>query len=196
MSDPTRHADCDSPTSLENPGAISWYAQGLRFSCTRCGACCTGEPGHVWVDGEEIARLATFLGMSVEEFGRRHLRALASGYSLKERPNGDCEFWDRQRGCTVYAARPDQCRTWPFWPEHVRTAQDWAEVTEVCPGAGRPDGRWYSREWIDAATLLTASRWSGQGAPADNLVARAELPASTHEVCGPDAVVNPKDPTP
>ena len=24
-----------------------WYNDGLRFTCTRCGHCCTGEPGFV-----------------------------------------------------------------------------------------------------------------------------------------------------
>ena len=28
-----------------------WYRDGLRFECTRCGACCTGAPGYVWVTG-------------------------------------------------------------------------------------------------------------------------------------------------
>ena len=37
-----------------------WYDAGLKFQCTRCGACCTGAPGYVWVNGEEIARLAAY----------------------------------------------------------------------------------------------------------------------------------------
>ena len=36
----------------------TWYQDGLAFECTRCGACCTGAPGYVWVNDEEIARLA------------------------------------------------------------------------------------------------------------------------------------------
>ena len=35
-----------------------WYRDGLAFTCTRCGACCTGAPGYVWVDADEIAALA------------------------------------------------------------------------------------------------------------------------------------------
>ena len=30
--------------------AEPWYRDGLRFECTRCGHCCTGAPGYVWVD--------------------------------------------------------------------------------------------------------------------------------------------------
>ena len=25
-----------------------WYRDGLRFQCTQCGNCCTGDPGVVW----------------------------------------------------------------------------------------------------------------------------------------------------
>src|SRR5438105_3224904 len=35
-----------------------WYQDGLRFSCTRCGHCCTGEPGFVWVCAAARAALA------------------------------------------------------------------------------------------------------------------------------------------
>ena len=39
-----------------------WYKDGLRFECTQCGACCSGEPGFVWVADEEIAGMAGLLG--------------------------------------------------------------------------------------------------------------------------------------
>ena len=31
-----------------------WYRDGLRFTCTRCGNCCTGAPGYVWVDADAM----------------------------------------------------------------------------------------------------------------------------------------------
>ena len=34
-----------------------WYAGGLRFTCTGCGDCCTGAPGYVWVNQQEIDAL-------------------------------------------------------------------------------------------------------------------------------------------
>ena len=47
-----------------------WYAQaGLRFKCSQCGDCCTGAPGFVWVNKEEIAKLAEAAGIDdIEEF--------------------------------------------------------------------------------------------------------------------------------
>ena len=35
-----------------------WYADGLSFTCTQCGNCCTGGPGYVWISDMEIDRLA------------------------------------------------------------------------------------------------------------------------------------------
>ena len=42
-----------------------WYHKGLRFRCTGCGDCCTGEPGFVWVNSEEIQTLAEAIGLAV-----------------------------------------------------------------------------------------------------------------------------------
>jgi uncharacterized protein len=125
-----------------------WYRDGLAFTCTKCGACCTGAPGYVWVNLEEIGKLAEFRGLSVEEFGVQFVRQVGDRLSLIERPGGDCIFWDRKVGCTVYPARPIQCQTWPFWPENVASPQDWKHVTRICPGSG--EGQVFSVEEIQA----------------------------------------------
>ena len=39
-----------------------WFKDGLRFTCTGCGDCCSGAPGFVWVSEEDIERLANHLG--------------------------------------------------------------------------------------------------------------------------------------
>src|SRR5947208_1066324 len=44
-----------------------WYADGLRFRCTRCGNCCTGPPGVVWVNDAEIHAIAQLRGEAPEE---------------------------------------------------------------------------------------------------------------------------------
>jgi Fe-S-cluster containining protein len=123
-----------------------WYRDGLSFTCTRCGACCTGAPGYVWVTVEEIARLAESRGEPIEEFSKRYVRRVGARYSLIEKPGGDCVFWDAKAGCTVYQARPIQCRTWPFWEENVETPEDWERTTEACPGSGR--GRLHTADEI------------------------------------------------
>src|SRR6516165_2359859 len=92
-----------------------WYQEGLRFRCTRCGHCCTGAPGYVWVNDEEIAAIAGHRGDDVDEFRTMHVRQVGSRQSLREKANGDCIFYDKYQGCTIYPVRPKQCRTWPFW---------------------------------------------------------------------------------
>ena len=79
----------------------------------------------------------------VEEFSARFVRQVGHRYSLVERPGGDCIFWDKKAGCTVYPARPVQCQTWPFWPENVETPDDWDVRSIRLPGVG-PRPRVYS----------------------------------------------------
>ena len=122
----------------------SWYADGLRFSCTQCGDCCTGEPGYVWLTRAEIRRLARFLEVTVNDFGERYLRQVGRRYSLIERPNGDCAFYDK--GCSVYPVRPLQCRSYPFWHENLESSEAWLEVADECPGVNQ--GRLYAVEEI------------------------------------------------
>ena len=115
-----------------------WYQDGLRFTCSQCGDCCTGAPGFVWVNKEEIAALATRMLMAVDEFERQYVRRVGIRKSLVEFPNGDCAFLDGQtRKCTVYEDRPRQCRTWPFWESNIRTPAAWQLTCEVCPGSGQ-----------------------------------------------------------
>ncbi len=122
-----------------------WYREGLSFSCTRCGDCCTGAPGYVWVEQEEIEELAKFLGLSPGKFGERYLRKVGRRYSLLEKPGGDCIFFDK--GCTVYPARPVQCRTFPFWRSHLKSQRAWDEIAGECPGIGQ--GKFYAASDIE-----------------------------------------------
>ncbi len=114
-----------------------WYETGLRFTCTRCGHCCTGEPGFVWVDDADLAALAEHLGETIEAVRGLYTKGTPRGRTLREKANGDCVFYDKQAGCTVYAARPPQCRTWPFWESNIASPEAWQKTCEVCPGAGR-----------------------------------------------------------
>lgn len=115
--------------------ADAWYKDGLRFTCTQCGNCCTGAPGYVWINDEEIIALAKRLGLDESSFRRKYTRSLAKrGTSLVEKANNDCVFFATGKGCTVYEDRPKQCRTWPFWKPLVRSRSDWTEASQGCPG--------------------------------------------------------------
>ena len=134
------------PASLRNGDRVTseqqqggpWYQEGLRFECTQCGNCCTGAPGYVWVNAEEIAALAEHCGQSIAEFESKYVHTVGSRKSLVEFKNGDCVFFDSEkRTCKVYGLRPRQCRTWPFWDSNVKTPEAWQETCETCPGSGR-----------------------------------------------------------
>lgn len=115
-----------------------WYADGLKFKCTGCGDCCTGAPGFVWVNKAEIAALAEQVELPVDEFEDRYVRSVGIRKSLVEYDNGDCVFFDnKSRKCQVYASRPRQCRTWPFWDSNLKSPETWEETCESCPGAGK-----------------------------------------------------------
>lgn len=129
---PLRRLETMGRTSTRTP----WYADGLRFECTRCGRCCTGE-GYVWVSQARVREIAEFLGMPPEDFGRRYLRRVGGRLSLVEKQSSDCVFWERQRGCLIYPVRPTQCRTFPFWPESLESPEAWRRLEAEVPGIGR-----------------------------------------------------------
>ena len=136
-----------------------WYSAGLSFECMHCGNCCTGEPGYVWTTKEEIRRISGFLGRTDGWLDKRDLRRVGLRYSLTEKPNGDCIFLQRQGSklvCRIYAVRPLQCRTWPFWNQILRTPDTWNEATRKCPGLNR--GRHYDLTQIEA--LRTQKSWT------------------------------------
>lgn len=126
-----------------------WYQDGLRFQCTQCGNCCTGAPGYVWVNKQEVQQLAAQMGMaSQQEFEDQYVRRIGIRKSLREFPNGDCVFFDTEsRRCSVYQARPRQCRSWPFWDSNLRDPAAWEDTCRICPGSGR--GELYSIETIE-----------------------------------------------
>lgn len=126
-----------------------WYKEGLRFTCTQCGNCCSGSPGYVWLTDDEIHQIAEYKGISSGEMLINHIRFVAGRVSLREFPNGDCTFLDPQtRKCTVYPVRPAQCQTWPFWNSNLATPAAWKETQASCPGAGC--GQLYSLEQIQS----------------------------------------------
>ena len=116
-----------------------FHAGGLRFDCTRCQRCCRIEPGVVLLSQNDLDQLAAVLNLSAEEVRERYCRAVDMGgvarLSLREHANFDCVFW-AEGGCSVYAARPLQCRSFPFWPAQLADEESWRMAGEDCPGIG------------------------------------------------------------
>jgi len=105
-------------------------------ACDTCaGNCCIGESGYIWINKQEIDFLAKHLNLSIEETRDKYLYKKAYKYSIKEvklsEDNYACTFFDlKKRQCSIYEARPTQCRTFPFWEYFKENTQ---EVYKECP---------------------------------------------------------------
>jgi Fe-S-cluster containining protein len=124
-----------------------FYDDGIRFECQGDGRCCRNHGRHtyVYVSFGDRKRLAAHLGTTTLEFTKRYTQASDGMVHLKE-PERDCPFFQDSR-CGVHAARPWQCRTWPFWKENMHPKVWERDVASFCPGVGK--GRLYSAEEIE-----------------------------------------------
>ena len=123
-----------------------WYAEkGLNFECQGCGGCCEGPGGYVWVDEKEISAIAEILNLTPEKFCQRYVRIVFNRTALIDNEKGDCIFLKDKR-CVIYHRRPIQCRTFPWWPELLRSEKAWFENNYHCPGMNR--GKNYTAEEI------------------------------------------------
>ncbi len=115
-----------------------WY-DGLQFTCTSCGHCCRYEPGYVFLSDDDVETLSNHLKITDKVFLANYCRIVNLGItnrlSLTEKDNNDCIFWSD--GCTVYRARPLQCRTYPFWPSIMGAPENWERESLECPGINR-----------------------------------------------------------
>ncbi len=119
--------------------AEPWFSEGLKFKCTGCGGCCTGSPGYVYLSHWDLEKLSEHFGITEEEFTKKYCRFVDGQYALLEDAlNYDCVFL-RDKKCTVYEARPIQCRTFPWWVYHLREPQDWENAAKRCEGINHPD---------------------------------------------------------
>ena len=112
-----------------------WLEDGLRFECQPdCAACCINHDDYsiVYLTSDDAVGLADFFNITLEEFLERHA-ALDDGELVLHMEDDDCVFLEGTR-CSVYTARPLQCRTFPFWPRFLKTKKAWQELKQFCPG--------------------------------------------------------------
>lgn len=127
---------------------------GLRFECTQCGHCChvRGTYAHVYLDDFEVARLAHYLGLTVGAFKRTYTFEDELGWTQLRFESDHCPLLDPQTNrCTVHAARPTQCRTYPFWREFVVDGRWTDAVRDACEGIGR--GRVHDPDEVEALMI-------------------------------------------
>lgn len=144
-----------------------FYAQGIRFTCARCSACCRGEPGYVFLTKADLKRLLRRLGLDFKRFFHDYCTLVDAGngmaLSLREvtrnKSSNDCVLWG-EKGCSVYEDRPVQCSTYPFWPSIMGSRASWKREASACPGidSGEPRSRNYIEERLlerrEAGTIV------------------------------------------
>ena len=105
-------------------------------ACATCeGNCCIGESGYIWITVDEIEKLSKHLNLSVDRLFKDYLIKYGYRFSIKEKQlsqnNFACIFFDTTlKRCSIYDARPSQCRTFPFWDYFKDNIQ---EVKDECP---------------------------------------------------------------
>lgn len=121
--------------AVNRRGRKAWWHDGVRFACQGSGKCCVnhGAEGRVYLTLADRRRLAAELGVPTRTFTRQYCRKEDDQFLIDD-PGPGCRFLDGRR-CSVYDARPTQCRTWPFWPENMPPRR-WARVEAFCPGVG------------------------------------------------------------
>jgi Fe-S-cluster containining protein len=122
-----------------------FYKNGLYFQCTLCGECCRHTDGKVEITSGEVSEIAGSLRITPEEFLGRYCHPLNGSIELTENEQGHCIFLLQDR-CTIYDSRPLQCRTFPFWPENLKSHYRWKQLRLYCPGIDR--GEWHCPETI------------------------------------------------
>jgi Fe-S-cluster containining protein len=140
---------------MSNPSEGS----GVRFECTKCGACCRQEELLVTVTGLDVARLGAGLGLNAIELtraldfyvldddesipdGLRHIPRISTEkglayVALRKLENGDCVFLNDDL-CMVHTIRPAVCRSFPFIFRKGDKDLMWglSAMKEICPGLG------------------------------------------------------------
>lgn len=119
----------------------NFYDKGLTFQCQGCHYCCSTEPGFVFLSQDDLTRASRYLKLSEDAFIANYCRKVPQGLgfykiSLIEKKNYDCIFLT-EKGCSIYPARPSQCKTYPFWPEIMKNEEAWKKEGEGCPGFGK-----------------------------------------------------------
>lgn len=101
------------------------------FECTQCGDCCKGF-GGTYVTHSDIAAIADYLGVSVNNVQNECCSPSGNRQVLAQRSDGYCVFWEQN--CTIHPVKPRMCRRWPFLDSLLVDISNWHAMANSCPG--------------------------------------------------------------
>jgi len=102
------------------------------LSCLKCPSLCCKLAGYVGVRRADIRRLAKHLGLTVREFEAKHIvEKNRKGEKLIKTADTTCQFLGDDRRCTVYPARPRDCREYVCWDQDDSTVYDFARFFQL-----------------------------------------------------------------
>ena len=116
-----------------------FFKKGIKFKCQGSSNCCVsrGSYGFVYLSKKDLIKIAKFLNVSINLFKKKYCQYSDGYLHLKEiNINGNCQFLENKK-CSIYTARPMQCRIWPFWKENMNVKKWNEEVINFCPGIGK-----------------------------------------------------------
>ncbi len=91
--------------------------------------------GYVHVSRQDIRRLAKFLGLTVRQFEQNHVvKVTRRGEKLIKDGYDTCQFLGENRTCSVYEARPRDCRGYVCWDQDDDTVYDFARFYQMSLG--------------------------------------------------------------
>jgi hypothetical protein len=104
----------------------------------KCASFCCKVAGYVEVRRRDIRRLADHFGLTVREFEDKHLvEKTRKGEKLIKSAFNTCQFLGADRKCTVYSARPTDCREYVCWDQYDTKVYDFAYFYQTAISAQR-----------------------------------------------------------
>lgn len=81
-----------------------------QIDCTTCAHCC--RTLQIEVDNKDLRLLAQHTGLTLKQFTKQYVQTDAEGVKHFGAP--PCPFLGDDNRCTVYEARPQACRDFPY----------------------------------------------------------------------------------
>ncbi len=101
------------------------------LDCNHCAMCCK-MAGYVEVSNYDIRRLAKHLGLTPSAFKDKHVVHVTRAGKIRIKDElTACQFLGEDRSCTVYEARPTNCRGYVCWDQDDKTVYEFARFMQM-----------------------------------------------------------------